>query len=52
LRQRILKRQEIVSRAEISGKWDAGWSDGMSEVNKKFTFQFIQFKIVFCVILG
>lgn len=30
-RQRRLKRQEMVSRAEISGDWDDGWTDGMSD---------------------
>ncbi len=40
----------MVSRAEISGEWDDGWSDGMSEVKLKFTFLFIQLQIVFSVI--
>lgn len=30
--QRRIKRQEMISRAEISGEWDDGWSDGMSEI--------------------
>jgi hypothetical protein len=45
--QRRLKRQEMIDRAEISGEWDDGWSDGMLEVKKKFTFLLIKFKIVF-----
>lgn len=37
----------MIDRAEISGEWDDGWSDGMSEVKIKFTFVLIKFKIVF-----